>query len=222
MKRSLTSRLIGYLALGLVSLAPLSLVAAEEKTVNVTVTAGVAAAPPVSITLHERHGHVTPCKGKCTHTGGGLIDVAQPSPDTVLVTMSGAVIANSEMKFDLEQCFEVTFDDPKLKHAKLLIEGRVIGVLRGGHKGSAEYSDASAGVMTFSATSRSRRWSRARNTTAIPPAPTRASSRYPASGEPGPNPAGYAGKPWLTAAPPPTARSRGLRDVHRPRAVQPG
>ncbi|HKI36329.1 MAG TPA: hypothetical protein VKA46_31015 [Gemmataceae bacterium] len=146
MKRSLTSRLIGYLALGLVSLAPLSLVAAEEKTVNVTVTAGVAAAPPVSITLHERHGHVTPCKGKCTHTGGGLIDVAQPSPDTVLVTMSGAVIANSEMKFDLEQCFEVTFDDPKLKHAKLLIEGRVIGVLRGGHKGSAEYSDASAGV----------------------------------------------------------------------------
>jgi hypothetical protein len=146
MKRSLTSRLMATLALSLVGLTPLTLIAADEKTVNVVVTAGTAAPPPVSITLYERHGHVTPCKGKCAHTGGGLIDVAQPTPDTVLITMSGSVIANSEMKFDLEQCFEVTYDDPKLKRAKLLLEGRVIGVLRGGHKGCAEYSDANASI----------------------------------------------------------------------------
>jgi hypothetical protein len=146
---------VRYPALSLLSLAAaLAPVSAQDKTpvppgsaVNITVTAGTAAPPPVSITLHERHGHVTPVKGKCTHTGGGLIDVASPAPDTVIVTMSGAVVANSEMKFDLDQCFEVNFDDPKLKKAKVLIEGRVIGLLRGEKKGCAEYSDACATVL---------------------------------------------------------------------------
>ncbi len=155
MKRSWRLRPMAYLALGLFSLAvPLSLVPAQDKgavppggTVNITVTAGSAPAPPLSITLYERHGHVTPVKGKCTHTGGGLIDVAAPAPDTVLVTMSGAVVANSEMKFDLDQCFEVSFDDPKLKRAKVLVEGRVIGLLRGEKKGCAEYDEACASIL---------------------------------------------------------------------------
>jgi hypothetical protein len=138
--------------------APVSLAVAQEKapvpaggTVNLTVTAGVAPPPPVSLTLHERHGHVTPCKGKCTHTGGGLIDVASPAPDTVVVTMTGAVVANSEMKFDLDQCFEVSFDDPKVKKAKLTVEGRVIGLLRGERKGCAEYTEACAHVAAGTA-----------------------------------------------------------------------
>ena len=59
-----------------------------------------------------------------------------PSPNTILVTMTGAVIANAEMKFDLEQRFEVNFDDPKVKKAKLLVESRVIGLLRGEPRGS--------------------------------------------------------------------------------------
>jgi hypothetical protein len=112
-------------------------------TVNINVTTA-SSAPPVSILLHERHGHVEPCKGKCTHTGGGLIDVTQPSPDVVLITMTGLVIANSSMKFDLEQCFEVKFDDPKVKAAKLTIEARVVGLLRGEKCGCASYSDACA------------------------------------------------------------------------------
>ena len=119
MKSSLSSRRVRCLALSLLSLAtPLCLVSAQEKVpvppsgeVKVTVTAGVAPPPPVSITLHERHGHVTPIKGRCTHTGGGLIDVASPAPDTVIATMSGAVVANAVMRFDLDQCFEVSFDD---------------------------------------------------------------------------------------------------------------
>jgi hypothetical protein len=157
MRWSLRSRLVRYLALSLISLVTsLSLGRAQEKAVapqggavNITVTA-VAPPPPVSIILHERHGHVTPVKGKCTHTGGGLIDVASPSPDTVLVTMSGAVVANSTMQFDLDQSFEVSFDDPKVKKAKLLVEGRVIGLLRGERKGCAEYTDACAHVGTDS------------------------------------------------------------------------
>jgi hypothetical protein len=154
MKRNVRLHLARCLALSLLGLAvPLSLVEGQEKAVvppgaavNITVVPGAAAAPPLSITLYERHGHVTPNKGKCTHTGGGLIDVASPSPDTVLVTMSGAVVANSEMKFELDQVFEVSFDDPKVKRAKLLIEGRVIGLLRGEKKGCAEYDEACATV----------------------------------------------------------------------------
>jgi hypothetical protein len=149
--RSHPARCLALSVLGLV--APLSLTPAQEKpavpvsgAVNVTVTAGVAPPPPVSIILYERHGHVTPTKGKCTHTGGGLIEVTSPSPDTVLVTMSGAVVANSTMQFDLDQNLEVSFDDPKVKKAKLTVEGRVIGLLRGERKGCAEYADASAHV----------------------------------------------------------------------------
>ena len=150
MRRSLCFGRRGLLALGLLGAArdPVA-TARQEKAavppgaaVNITVVPGAAPPPPLSFTLYERHGHVTPQKGKCTHTGGGLIDVATPSPDTIQVTMSGAVVANSEMKFDLEQCFEISFDDPKVKKAKVLVEGRVIGVLRGEKKGCAEYRDA--------------------------------------------------------------------------------
>jgi hypothetical protein len=102
--------------------------------------------PPVSITLLERHGHVTPNHAACSHSGGGNIDVQQPAGDTVTITMTGAVVANSSMHFDLEQCFEVSFDNPKVKKAKLTLEGRVIGLLRGEKKGHAEYSDACAAV----------------------------------------------------------------------------
>jgi hypothetical protein len=154
MQRSLRTPLWRCPALSLLALAaPLALVGAQEKTavppgaaVNITVVPGAAPPPPVSITLYERHGHVTPSKGKCAHTGGGLIDVASPSPDTVIFSMSGAVVANAEMKFDLDQVFEVSFDDPKVKRAKLLVEGRVIGLLRGEKKGCAEYDEACATV----------------------------------------------------------------------------
>jgi hypothetical protein len=154
MKRSICSPLWRCLALATLSLAlPCSPVRAQEKTtvpagsgVNVTVVAGTVPPPPVSITLYDRHGHVTPIKGKCTHTGGGLTDVATPTPDVVVITMSGAVVANASMAFDFEQCFEVSFDDPKVKKAKLTLEGRVIGLLRGEKKGCAEYTDACASI----------------------------------------------------------------------------
>jgi hypothetical protein len=159
MQRNTRSRRVRHLALGLLGLAvPLGPAMAQEKvvapvggTVNVVVTPAVAPPPPVSITLHERHGHVTPAKGKCTHTGGGLIDVATPTPDVVIITVSGSVTANADMRFDVEQCFEVSFDDPKVKRAKLTVEGRVIGLLRGAHKGCAAYSDACAHVTCATA-----------------------------------------------------------------------
>jgi hypothetical protein len=151
--RTLRKRL---LTVTLVALAGSGALRAQEKavpaggTVNITVTPGVVPAPPVSLNLLERHGHVTPIKTKHTHTGGGLIDVQSPSADTVIITMSGAVVGNGSMHFDLDQCFEVGFDDPKVKKAKLTIEGRVIGLLRGEPKASAEYSEATATIAAGS------------------------------------------------------------------------
>jgi hypothetical protein len=121
------------------------------------------AAPPASIILRERHAHVTPNRVGFTHTGAGYIDVAQPAPDTVIITMTGVAVAGghpikdsvASMLFDLQQCFEISFDDPKLKKAKLVLEGRVIGLLRSqaAHReckkgcGAAEQAPATATVL---------------------------------------------------------------------------
>src|SRR5262249_9438379 len=77
---------------------------------------------PAPIVLGPRHGHVTPVRKGCNHTAGGNIDVAQPSPDTVVITMTGVAVATkhpvctsvASMAYELEQCFEVSFDNPKL------------------------------------------------------------------------------------------------------------
>lgn len=145
-------------------LLPLPLMAAQETTkvapgtpVTITVTTA-AASPPVSITLGSRHGHTTPSRCGFTHTGGGNIDIQQPSSDTVVITMTGVAVAGGHpckaslatMASELEQCFEITFDNPKVKKAKLTMEGRVIGLLRT-HKcggGSAGISNACASITS--------------------------------------------------------------------------
>jgi hypothetical protein len=112
---------------------------------TITVTTA-ATAPDVSLVLGCRSGKVTPVRSGCTHTGGGNIDVQQPSPDTVVVTMSGAAVAygspfggaSAAQVFDLVQQFEVSFDKPTVKAARLFLEGRVIGFLRSHKVGSAE------------------------------------------------------------------------------------
>jgi hypothetical protein len=113
------------------------------------------AGPSVTMALGSRHGHATPARQGFSHTGGGNIDVAQPSPDTVVVTMTGVAVAGghpskeslASLSFDLEQSFEVRFEDPKLKRAKLTLEARVIGVLRSHARGFAEQGQACASVV---------------------------------------------------------------------------
>lgn len=120
--------------------------------VTITVVPAAAAAPPVSISLGKRHGHATPLRSGCNHTGGGNIDIQQPSSDTIVVTMSGVAVSYCGPKkacagyiFDLCQDLDISFDNPKVKKAKLTIEGRVIGVLRS-NSGSAQYYGACATV----------------------------------------------------------------------------
>lgn len=120
--------------------------------VTITVAPAAAAAPPVSITLGARHGHATPLRSGCNHTGGGNIDIQQPSSDTVVITMTGVAVSYCGPKkacagfiFDLCQDLDISFDNPKVKKAKLTMEGRVIGVLRA-HSGNAQYYGACATV----------------------------------------------------------------------------
>jgi hypothetical protein len=132
--------------------------AAQGQQVTINVAPAAAAAPPASLVLGPRHGHVTPEGHGCTHTGGGNIDVAQPSPDTIVITMTGVAVAygsvcdaSAAQNCDLEQAFEVSFDSPKLKKAKLTMEARVIGLLRShGKNDTAAYDNACAGVVSGS------------------------------------------------------------------------
>jgi hypothetical protein len=151
-------------------LLPLSAAAAQDnKTVpagtpvTITVTPGQTPAPPVSISLGTRHAHVEPNRKGFTHTGGGNVTVAQPSPDTLVITMTGVAVAGghpakdslASLHFDLSQCFEIAFDNPKVKRAKVSLEGQVVGLLRSHDSkmkfkcacgGSAEHGQATATV----------------------------------------------------------------------------
>ena len=129
--------------------------AAPGQPLNITVSTA-AAAPDVSLVLGSRSAKVTPCRSGCNHTGGGNIDVQQPSPNTLVVTMAGGAVAYggpcegayAALLFDLCQQFEVSFDKPTVKAAKLTLEGRVIGFLRAHKLGTA---DESAGATVSGA-----------------------------------------------------------------------
>jgi hypothetical protein len=111
--------------------------------VTITVVPASTPSPLASIVLGSRHGHVTPNRCGFTHTGGGNIDVSQPTSDVVVITMTGVAVAGAHpftdstasINFDLNQSFEISFDNPKLKRAKLVLEARVIGLLRSHAKG---------------------------------------------------------------------------------------
>jgi hypothetical protein len=110
------------------------------------------------ITLYERHGHVTPQRAGFNHTGGGNIDVAQPAPDVLIITMAGVAVAGphpckdslAAQDFDLNQCFEIALERPEGKKLKLTVEARVIGLLRSSchTHGVAEESGACATITS--------------------------------------------------------------------------
>jgi hypothetical protein len=111
--------------------------------------------PTAVITLFERHGQVTPRRSGFQHTGGGIIDVAQPTPDVVIVTMQGVAVAGphpckdsvAAQDFDLTQSLEIALNGAKAKAVKLTVEARVIGLLRSVRRGTAD----EFGLASFSA-----------------------------------------------------------------------
>lgn len=106
---------------------------------------------PVALVLGPGQGSATPLLHGCaSRTGGGNVHITQPAPDSISVIMTGGAVArghachdaSATMEFELTQCFEVVFNDPKVKNAKLILWGRQVGLLRSacpccGHKGGA-------------------------------------------------------------------------------------
>jgi hypothetical protein len=147
---------------GVLAALPLGVTAQEQKTVppgtpvTISVMPAAAPSPPVTITLGARHGHVTPFRQGCCHTGGGNIDVAQPAGDTVVITMTGVAVATGApcgpsvagLDFDLTQCFEAAFEKSDVKAAKLTLEGRVIGLLRSASRGGAAEETRGCATVT--------------------------------------------------------------------------
>jgi hypothetical protein len=107
--------------------------------------ARAADAPPVSIELHGRQATGVPVRSGCTHTGGGNIDVKQPSPDTLVITMTGVAVATGHpckdslatLTFDLCQDLEIVVADKKTQKVKVTLEASVIGLLRTHKYGTA-------------------------------------------------------------------------------------
>ncbi len=104
-----------------------------------------------SLTLLERHGLVTPRRAGFQHTGGGNVDVAQPAPDTVVVTVTGVAVAGAHpckdslaaQEIDLTQCFEVVPGGAPGKKLSLSVEARVVGLLRSHCKGGGGVAEES-------------------------------------------------------------------------------
>jgi hypothetical protein len=85
------------------------------------------------------------------------MDVQQPSPDPLVISVTGVGVAVggplqpgvAALDVDLDQTFEVSFEKADVKAAKLSLEARVIGLLRS-HKfgcGTAELTHACASVL---------------------------------------------------------------------------
>ncbi len=152
--------LFGLGAAATVGLVPIPVTGQQPKAqpgqpLNITVTTATPA-PDVSLSMGGRSSKVTPVRSGCTHTGGGNIDVQQPSPDTIVITMSGVAVAyggptgpaSASQVFDLVQQLEVSFDKPTVKAAKLTVEGRLIGFLRSHKVGTADVCASAAVVGT--------------------------------------------------------------------------
>src|SRR6266436_5967834 len=74
-----------------------------------------APSPSVTISLGNRQATATPIRQGFTHTGAGNIDVAQPTPDVLVVTMTAVAVAGAHpckdsvatLSFDLVQDFDI-------------------------------------------------------------------------------------------------------------------
>ncbi len=106
--------------------------------VTIIVKPAEPASPSITIKPNGREAKAVPVRCGCARTAGGNIDVSQPAPDTLIVTVTGVALAtghpcktsNGAMHVDLSQCFAVSFEKTEIKNPKLTLEGRVIGLLR--------------------------------------------------------------------------------------------
>jgi hypothetical protein len=114
------------------------------------------AAPTVVLRATQREGLVSPVRQGSALTGGGAVAVAQPSPDTLVLTLTGVAAAKANpcgtslatLEAWLAQNVEVVLPGGGTS-ARLIVEGRLNGLLRsaGTKSGSAEMVSATAAVL---------------------------------------------------------------------------
>ncbi len=130
-------------ATGLLSLAMASGALAQPPAAPALPAPAIAEAtpPPVptyTIMLKTRHACVTPHAQKLARAEGGFIDVVQPVPHTVAVTMTGTAAANSYLgctgtaseTFQLVQDFEINSSDPSIRTVALTLDTALVGFVR--------------------------------------------------------------------------------------------
>src|SRR5262245_57162518 len=130
-------------------------------TVLGTASAQGPPAPAVILRQTNREGEAASVREGTALTGGGAVTVVQPSPDRLLLTVTGAAAAKANpfkpshavLDAKVEQGFEVVFP-AGARPARLILEARLSGLLRSwdakccGHgAGTAELAEATAGVL---------------------------------------------------------------------------
>ncbi len=130
-------------------------------TSTLTLAAQQPAGPAYQIVMRSRSAEVAPIKGKDAQTAGGTITVEQPEPNTLVISMTGGVIAGSQckdshasMQFELDQDIEIIPTRQGVRPPRLGMVGRVTGTLQVSHKGngSAEQSCATAILVSGEST----------------------------------------------------------------------
>ena len=95
------------------------------------------AGPAYQIVLRSRTAEATPSRAKDAQTGGGWIQVEQPEPNTIVVSMNGAAVAGSALHdsaasidFKLEQDLEIIPMRAGVRPPRVGMVGRLIGTLQ--------------------------------------------------------------------------------------------
>ena len=102
--------------------------------------------PIYAISLQSRHACVTPHTKLRARVDGGIIDVVTPSPQGLVVTMTGTAAADrcvgctgaATAEFVFAQEFEITCSDPSVHTVALTLDSALVGFVRShGHAGAA-------------------------------------------------------------------------------------
>jgi hypothetical protein len=106
-------------------------------------SADSSAGPAYRFVLRSRQAETTPSQCNRAQTGGGWIEVNQPEPNTVLVTMGGAAVvgstvhgSNARVHFNLVQDLEIVPARDGLRPPRVGMIGRVVGTLQMSDTGS--------------------------------------------------------------------------------------
>jgi hypothetical protein len=118
-----------------------------QPTATASGSAAAPAPPPTyTINLKARHACVTPHTKKLARVDGGFIDVVSPTPQSVIVTMTGTTAASSYLgcsgaataEFEMAQELEITCSDPSVQTVSLTLDSALVGFVRSkGHAGAA-------------------------------------------------------------------------------------